>query len=56
MPDYSGFNILKQLKKQSVQHKSIVILTGWNVKPEDFDDYLEVGVKEILKTNRTRPP
>ena len=38
-----------QLKKQGVQHKSIVILTGWNVKPEDFNDYLEVGVKEILK-------
>jgi len=49
MPDYSGFDILKQLKKQGVQHKSIVILTVWNVKPEDFDDYLEVGVKEILK-------
>ncbi len=49
MPDYSGFDILKQLKKQGVQHKSIVILTSWNVKPEDFDDYLEVGVKEILK-------
>ena len=49
MPDYSGFDILKQLKKQGVQHKSIVILTGWNVKPKDFDDYLEVGVKEILK-------
>jgi two-component system, OmpR family, response regulator len=49
MPDYSGFDILKQLKKQAVQHKGIVILTGWNVKPEDFDDYLEVEVKEILK-------
>jgi DNA-binding response OmpR family regulator len=49
MPDYSGFDILKQLKKQGVQHKSIVILTGWNVKPRVFDDYLEVGVKEILK-------
>jgi two-component system, OmpR family, response regulator len=49
MPDYSGFDILKQLKKQGVLHKSIVILTGWNVKPEDFDDYVEVGVKEILK-------
>ncbi len=49
IPDYSEFDILKQLKKQGVQHKSIVILTGWNVKPEDFDDYSEVGVKETLK-------
>jgi two-component system, OmpR family, response regulator len=49
MPDYSGFDILKQLKKQGVKDKNIVILTGWNVKKDDFNDYLEVGVKEILK-------
>ena len=49
MPDYTGFDILKQLKKQGVRHKRIVVLTGWNVKREDFDDYSEVGVKEILK-------
>jgi hypothetical protein len=49
MPDYSESGILKQLKKQGVQHKRIVILTGWNVKPEDLDNYLEVGVKELLK-------
>jgi DNA-binding response OmpR family regulator len=49
LPDYTGVDILSQMKKQGVRHKNIVILTAWNVKTEDFTDYLEVGVKEILK-------
>ena len=49
IPEYSGFDILNQLKKQGVKHKWIVILTAWNLKIEDFNDYLDVGVREILK-------
>ena len=49
MPDYTGFDILRQLKKQGVRHKCIVILTGYNLMIEDIADYMDVGVREILK-------
>ncbi len=49
MPDYTGFDILKQLKKQGVTHETIVILTALDLKMEVFKDYMEVGVREILK-------
>ncbi len=49
IPEYSGFDILSQLKKQGVRHETIVVLTAWNLKEEDFKDYAIVGVKEILK-------
>ncbi len=49
IPEYSGFDILSQLKKQGVRHETIVVLTAWNLKEEDFKDYTNVGVKEILK-------
>ncbi len=49
MPEYTGFDILSQLQRQGVPHKTIVVLTAWHVKEEDFKDYKDVGVKEILK-------
>ena len=49
MPGYSGFDILNQLKNQGVTHENIVILTASDLKIEDFNDYTEVGVREILK-------
>jgi DNA-binding response OmpR family regulator len=49
VPEYSGFDILNQLKKQDVKQKWIVILTGYNLKMENFKEYLDVGVIEILK-------
>jgi DNA-binding response OmpR family regulator len=49
IPEYSGFDILNQLKKQDVKQKWIVILTGYNLKMENFKEYLDVGVIEILK-------
>ena len=49
MPDYTGFDILRELKKQNVRHKYIVILTGYNLKIENIADYMDVGIREILK-------
>ena len=49
MPEYTGFDILSQLKKQGVRDKTIVVFTGWNLKEEDFKDYKDVGVREIIK-------
>jgi DNA-binding response OmpR family regulator len=37
------------LKKQDVKQKWIVILTALNLKMEDFIEYLDVGVTEVLK-------
>ena len=48
MPNYSGFDILNQLKKQGVLNKNIVVITATGLKINDFDDYCEVGVKEVL--------
>ena len=49
MPEYTGLDILIQLKKQGVRYKRIVILTACCSKMEDFKDYTEVGVRDILK-------
>ncbi len=49
MPAYTGLDILSQLQRQGVRHKTIVVLTAWHVKEEDFKDYKDLGVKEILK-------
>lgn len=49
MPFYTGFDILRQLKKQGVRNECIVILTGCNLKIEDIAEYMDVGVREILK-------
>ena len=49
MPFYTGFDILRQLKKHGVRHKCIIILTGSNLKIDDIADYIDVGVREILK-------
>ena len=49
MPFYTGFDILRQLKKQGVRDQCIVILTGTNLEIEDIADCMDVGVREILK-------
>ncbi len=48
MPNYSGFDILNQLKKQGVLNKIIVVITATGLKINDFNGYYEVGVKEVL--------
>lgn len=48
MPEYTGFDILDQLKKQGVRGKNVVVMTATNLKKEDFVDYGEVSVKEVL--------
>ena len=48
MPNYSGFDILNQLKKQGVINKIIIVITATGLKINDFNDYYEVGVKEVL--------
>jgi two-component system, OmpR family, response regulator len=49
MPEYSGIDILNQLKKQGVRYKTIVVLTACCMNMEDFKGYTEVGIREIIK-------
>ena len=49
IPEYSGFDILNQLKKQNVKQRWIVVLTAYNLEMEDFKEYVDAGVIEILK-------
>lgn len=48
MPEYTGLDILSQLKKQRVCNQNIIILTGTNLKPADFEIYKEVGIIKVL--------
>jgi DNA-binding response OmpR family regulator len=47
IPDYSGIDILDELKKQSIVNKNIVIFTASVVKDADIQKYRDMGVKEI---------
>lgn len=49
IPNYSGIDILDELKKQSIVNKTIVIFTASVVKDSEMEKYLEIGVKEILE-------
>lgn len=50
MPEYSGFDLLSEMKKQGVRDKKIVVFSACCcLKMDDFKDYKEVGVREIIK-------
>ena len=48
MPEYTGLDILSQLKKQGVCNQNIIILTGTNLKTEDFEIYKELCIIKVL--------
>jgi len=47
IPEYSGLDILNELKRQCIENKNIVILTASVFKDEDAEKFLEIGVKEV---------
>jgi len=49
IPNYSGIDILDELKKQSIVNKNIIIFTASVVKDTEMEKYMDVGVKEILE-------
>lgn len=49
IPEFTGFDILKELKKDQIKNNNIVIFTASVFKPEELEEYLDVGIKEILK-------
>jgi two-component system, OmpR family, response regulator len=55
MPELSGFDVLERLKKEGGQNSSllyeenIVIFTASSVRDSVIQDYVDQGVKEVLK-------
>jgi DNA-binding response OmpR family regulator len=48
MPNFTGLDILHELKRQKIEKKNIIIFTASVFKSELINEFLEVGVKEVL--------
>jgi DNA-binding response OmpR family regulator len=48
MPNFTGLDILNELKRQKIEHKNIIIFTASVFKSELINEFHEVGVKEVL--------
>src|SRR5690349_4006242 len=48
MPEFTGLDILNQLKKQGVSNLNIIILTATNLKKSDFGTYTEIGLSKVV--------
>ena len=48
MPNLTGLDILHELKRQKIENKNIIIFTASVFKPELINEFLQVGVKEVL--------
>ena len=48
IPSYTGIDILNELKRQRFKNQKIIIFTASVFKSEQIDDFLEIGVKEVL--------
>lgn len=48
IPSYTGIDILNELKRQRIENQNIIIFTASVFTPEQINDFLEIGVKEVL--------
>ncbi len=48
IPSYTGIDILNELKRQRIENQKIIIFTASVFESEQIDDFLEIGVKEVL--------
>ena len=48
IPSYTGIDILNELKRQRIENQNIIIFKVSVFKLEQIDDFLEIGVKEVL--------
>lgn len=50
MPEYSGYDIFKQLKKEGlVEKKNIVIFTASSINEQDAESLVNEGAKALLR-------
>jgi DNA-binding response OmpR family regulator len=48
IPGYTGIDILYELKRQQKENLNIVIFTASVFKPEQINEFLEIGVREVF--------
>jgi DNA-binding response OmpR family regulator len=48
MPEFTGLDVLNQLKMQKVSNLNIVILTATGLNKKDFEIYRDVGRIEVI--------
>ena len=48
IPSYTGIDILNELKRQRIENQNIIIFTASVFKSEQINDFLKIGVKEVL--------
>lgn len=47
MPEFTGLDILNQLKKWRAFNSNIIILNAINLKKKDFEIYNEIGMFKV---------
>ncbi len=48
IPSYTGIDILNELKRQRIENQNIIIFTASVFKSEQINEFLDIGVKEVL--------
>ena len=48
MPDFSGFDVLEELKKQGKTSNNIFALTAMTLSDEQIDELTNMGIRKIL--------
>lgn len=48
MPNFTGLDILNELKRQRIGNKNIIIFTASVLKSELVDQFFDIGIKEVM--------
>jgi DNA-binding response OmpR family regulator len=49
MPEFTGLDILNQLKKERASNLNIIVLTATNLKKSDFATYKDLGISKVMR-------
>ncbi|TVP41241.1 response regulator [Candidatus Nitrosocosmicus arcticus] len=48
IPSFTGVDILNELKRERIENQNIIIFTASVFNSEQINEFLEIGVKEVL--------
>lgn len=48
IPNFTGLDILNELKRLGMENRNIVIFTASVFKPDQVAEFLQIGVREVL--------
>jgi DNA-binding response OmpR family regulator len=48
IPNFTGLDILNELKRLGMENKNIIIFTASVFKPSQVSEFLQIGVREVL--------